>query len=790
MAKRSRRSKRSSARIFTKKRVMWLLGIGAVSSVLLAFYIVYLDVTIRTQFEGKRWAIPAKVYSRPLELYPGANISADQFENELLVLSYNKTNIPDSQGSYWRKGNKFYVVTRDFQFWDGAEESLPLRVSFRNRQVLTMDHAKTGDTVPLVRFDPGIIGRIYPSHTEDRILVQLNEVPELLTKALMLVEDRNFYQHSGVSLKSILRAFLANLRAGGTVQGGSTLTQQLVKNFFLTNERTITRKINEAIMALLLEYHYEKDEILEAYLNEIYLGQDGRRAVHGFGLASQFYFAKPIQRLNVQEIALLVAMVKGASYYNPRRFVKRALDRRNLVINLLEQEGEISKHESLAAQSTGLGVTRRAKSAVTSYPAFMDLVKRQLRRDYREKDLNSEGLQIFTTFDPLIQTESEKAFTRRLKQLSKRHKAFREKNIDKFANTGDEAEEILQAASVVIGIETGEVLSMVGGSNPRFAGFNRALDAVRPIGSLVKPAVYLTALSQPEKYTLSTLIDDGPISMEQETGELWEPQNFDNENHGMVPLVRALANSYNLSTTRLGLEVGLPNIIETLKRLGVEKNIKPYPSLLLGAITLTPWEIAQVYHTLATGGFRTPLRAIREVLTAKGEPLQRYPLSIQQVYDSTHVYLVTSAMKVAARYGTGRSMYRTLPDNLVVASKTGTSNDLRDSWFAGFAGDKLGIVWVGMDNNEPTGLTGASGALPIWVDIFAKINLATGVESAPPGIEMVKVDAINGLRVGRGCDEILELPYIAGTAPSETSSCDDGDSGSGNRGFSWFKNLF
>ena len=234
----------------------------------------------------------------------------------------------------------------------------------------------------------------------------------------------------------------------------------------------------------------------------------------------------------------------------------------------------------------------------------------------------------------------------------------------------------------------------------------------------------------------------------------------------------------------------MPNIIETLKRLGVEKNIKPYPSLLLGAITLTPWEIAQVYHTLATGGFRTPLRSIREVLTAKGEPLQRYPLSIQQVYDSTHVYLVISAMKVAARYGTGRSMYRTLPDNLVVASKTGTSNDLRDSWFAGFAGDKIGIVWVGMDNNEPTGLTGASGALPIWVDIFAKINLATGVESAPPGIEMVKVDAINGLRVGRGCDEILELPYIAGTAPSETSSCDDGDSGSGNRGFSWFKNLF
>lgn len=788
MSKRSRRSKKSAAKIFTRKRVLWLLGIGVVSSVLLGFYIVYLDVTIRTQFEGKRWAIPAKVYSRPLEMYPGANIAADQFENELLVLAYNKTNIPDSPGSYWRKGQKFYVVTRDFQFWDGDEQSVPLRIEFHNKQVLSVEHAKTGDTIPLVRFDPGIIGRIYPAHTEDRILVQLNEVPPLLTKALMLVEDRNFYEHRGVSVKSILRAFLANLRAGGTVQGGSTLTQQLVKNFFLSNERTITRKANEAIMALLLEYHYEKDEILEAYLNEIYLGQDGRRAVHGFGLASQFYFAKPIHRLNVQEIALLVAMVKGASYYNPRRFVKRALDRRNLVINLLEKEGEISKHESLAAQSTGLGVTRRAKSAVTSYPAFMDLVRRQLRRDYREEDLNSEGLQIFTTFDPLIQTESEKAFTRRLKQLSKSRKAriSRQENKDEQQDT----EEELQAASVVVGIETGEVLSMVGGSDPRFAGFNRVLDAVRPIGSLVKPAVYLTALSNPEKYTLATLLDDGPISMQMETGEMWEPQNFDNESHGMVPLVMSMANSYNLSTTRLGLEVGLPNIIETLKRLGVNKKIKPYPSLLLGAITLTPWEVAQVYHTLATGGFRTPLRAIREVLTAKGEPLQRYPLSIQQVYDSTHVYLVTYAMKIAARYGTGRSMYRTLPDELVVASKTGTSNDLRDSWFAGFAGDKLGIVWVGMDSNEPTGLTGSSGALPIWVDIFDKINLVTGIESAPQAIEMVKIDATNGLRSGRGCDIVLELPFITGTAPSETSSCTDGESGAGNRGFSWFKNLF
>ncbi len=750
----------------------WVVVGGLIFSVLFGAYVFYLDYSIRTQFEGKRWAIPARVYARPLELYPGAPINPDQFENELLVLSYNKTNIPTRPGSYWRNGNYFHVVTRSFTFWDSPEPSIPLRAEFRHGELLTLNHDKTGDTVPLVRFDPAVIGRIYPSHTEDRILVQLDEVPPLLVKALMLVEDRNFYSHSGVSIRSILRAFLANLRAGGTVQGGSTLTQQLVKNFFLSNERTITRKINEAIMALLLEHHYEKDEILEAYLNEIYLGQDGRRAIHGFGLASRFYFDKSISNLNIEEMAMLVALVKGASFYNPRRFVKRAMDRRNLVIDLLEQEGEISKHEALSAKARGLGVTKRAKSGVTSYPAFMDLIRRQLKRDYREEDLNSEGLQIFTTFDPLIQTESEKAFTKRLTQLGK-------------TRDTDEAE--LQAASVVIGIETGEVLSMVGGRNPRFAGFNRALDAVRPIGSLVKPSVYLTALSNPEKYTLATLLDNGPMTLELENGDHWVPENFDKQSHGMVPLVMALANSYNLSTAHLGMEVGLARIIETLKRLGVEKDIKPYPSLLLGSLALSPWEVAQVYHTLASGGFRTPLRAIREVLTARGEPLQRYPLAIQQVYDSTPIYLVTYAMRVAARYGTGRGMYRSLPEDLVVASKTGTSNDLRDSWFAGFSGDKLGIVWIGKDNNESTGLTGSSGALKIWVDIFKQISLVSSLETQPPNIEMVKIDTNTGLRSGFGCEDTLELPFITGSAPTESSPCSGGE---GKKGFKWLRDLF
>jgi len=774
MARHSRRAKKSSRKRLTWKKARWVVLPGLIFTVLFGLYVFYLDFTVRSQFEGKRWAIPAKVYGRALELYPGVSVTAGQFENELLVLSYNKTNTPDRPGSYWRNGDNFYVVTREFKFWDSEETSKTLRVQFNDRQVISVENATTGDSVPLVRFDPAIIGRIYPSHKEDRVLVQLSEVPPLLTKTLMLVEDRNFYHHHGISVRSILRALVANLRAGSTVQGGSTLTQQLVKNFFLSNERTFTRKINEAIMSLLLEYHYQKDEILEAYLNEIYLGQDGNRAVHGFGLASHFYFAKSIKNLNVQEIALLVAMVKGASFYNPRRYVKRAMDRRNMIIDLLAKEGEISQREALAARTMGLGVTQRPKSAVTSYPAFMDLVRRQLKRDYREEDLNSDGLQIFTTLDPLIQTESEHAVARRLNQLGK---------------SRDTKDSELQAAAVVVSIESGEVLAAVGDRNPRFAGFNRVLDAARPIGSLVKPAVYLTALSDPRQYTLASLLDDSPLTLKLDTGDEWSPQNYDHESHGMVPLVLSLANSFNLSTTRLGMAVGLPKIIETLKRLGVEKDINPYPSLLLGAVNLTPWDVTQIYHTLASGGFRTPLRAIREVLTAKGEPLQRYPLQIQQVYESEPVYLVDYAMRIAARYGTGKAMYRTLPDDLIVSSKTGTSNDLRDSWFAGFAGNKLGIVWVGMDNNDPTGLTGASGALPIWVDIFKQMNLVSALDVQPANIEMVKIDTANGLRAGFRCQHSLELPFIVGSAPSETSPCTD-VGGESSKGFNWFRNLF
>ena len=754
--RRHRRGKSLLARLLKWQNLKKVLIAGGVFFIICAAYIAYLDFQIRSQFEGKRWAIPARVYARPLELYPQARLNADQFENELKVLSYHRSLNPSRPGNYFRNGDHFMVVSRSFTFWDGSEPSVSMQAKFIGNTLEDLRDSKTGTPLPIVRLDPAIIGRIYPSHTEDRVLVKLDEVPPLLVKALVAVEDRDFYHHHGVSLRGIARALMANIRAGATVQGGSTLTQQLVKNFFLSNERSIWRKINEALMALLLEWHYEKNDILQAYINEIYLGQDGQRSIHGFGLASYFYFEKPLNKLRTDEIALLVGIVKGPSYYNPRRDPKRAQERRDLVLDLMVSQGDVTEAEAMAAKTEEPSVVPIEKSNITSYPAFMDLVRRQLRRDYKEEDLNSEGLQIFTTLDPLIQYESETAMSKWLNRLGK---------------SRDLPDSELQGASVVVSVDGGEVLSLVGGRNPQFAGFDRALDAVRHIGSLIKPAVYLTALEQYDKYTLVSLLDDGPLTLELENGDQWQPSNFDNEFHGMVPLYTALSHSYNLATARLGLEVGLPSIITTLNQLGVERDIRPYPSMLLGSLALSPIEVAQMYHTIAAGGFRTPLRAIREVLTAQGQSLQRYPLSVKKVIDAEPIFLLNAALRETARRGTGQGVYRFVPPDLAVSGKTGTSNDLRDSWFAGYTGDKLGVVWVGMDDNRSAGLTGSQGALNVWGEIFRAMNTNSAVDNVPTNIEMVTIDTQTQLLAGSNCDTGLQLPFIKGTAPTEQSGC-------------------
>ncbi len=750
-----RRRRRSPKRRKSPGNRRWLWLALATAAFSFAVYVVYLDFSVRTQFEGSRWALPARVYARALELYPDQHLNADQFAEELQLLGYRSVSRPHDPGTYTRIDTSFVIKTRDFIFWDGVETSRSVRLEFSENRLMGIWRADVGDPIDLLRLDPPQIGSIYPSHNEDRVLVQIDDVPALLIDTLIAVEDRGFYEHHGVSPRSILRAMMANLRAGRTVQGGSTLTQQLVKNLFLTNERTLTRKINEAIMALLVDWHYEKNEILEAYLNEVYLGQDGRRSIHGFGLASQFYFERPLKKLSSSQLALLVALVKGPSYYDPRRNLLRAHQRRDLVLELLFEQQKIPAETLKAAQAESLGVLPRRTSGVTRVPAFIDLVRRQLRRDYTAEDLSTEGLNIFTTLDPEIQNQTELAITKKLSQLIR-------------AGVSED----LQGAAVVVNVSNGEVQAVVGGRDPRFAGFNRAVDAVRPVGSLIKPAVYLTALLRPEQYTLASLIDDGPLDVDLGGGEHWTPQNYDHENHGRVLLHDALAMSYNVSTARLGLEIGVPAVLDTLRALGVERPLTEYPALLLGAANLSPMNVAQMYQTIASGGFRTPLRAIRAVLTSNGKPLQRYPLSVEPAFDGMPVFQLTAALRAAAREGTGKNMYQQLPKELIVAGKTGTTDDLRDSWFVGFGENILAAVWLGLDDNKPAGLTGAGGALKVWSELMSNIEVHPLSVAPLPGMESAWIDRRTGLLAEEECASGVDLVFVKGTKPQQESYCE------------------
>ena len=731
----------------------FLLKLALVGTVVLASAMVYLDAVVQERFSGKRWTVPARVYARPLELFVGGKLEQKDFLQELTALGYQREQSASRVGTYSVNGNRVEFYTRAFRFYDGMERSRRVLVSFANGHVSAMTDSQ-GRDLAVVRLEPVLIGGLYPAHKEDRILVRLDQVPVSLIQALVVVEDRDYYQHFGVSPKGIARALVVNLSSGSYQQGGSTLTQQLVKNFFLTSERSLTRKATEALMSILLELHYSKDEILEAYLNEVFLGQDGDRAIHGFGLASQFYFSQPLSELQLHQVALLVGMVKGPSFYNPVRHPQRALERRNLVIDLLQQQGLVSADYAGQAKAEPIVITKKGSMSNTSYPAFMDLVRRQLRQDYRDEDLTEEGLRIFTSLDPVLQRKAEEAMSKTYDELGRR---------SGIAET--------ETAMVVANPETGEVLALLGSSNPRFAGFNRALDAVRPIGSLVKPAIYLTALQQPQTYSLTSYLEDKSFTVQDSSGSLWTPQNFDRKEHGTIFLYQGLALSHNLASARLGLDLGLPLVWETLRGLGLERNWPAYPSMLLGAGSLSPFEVTNMYQTLANGGFRTQLRAIRDVLTAEGEPLGRYPLQMEQRFDSGAVYLVQEAMRRAMTGGTGRSAYNVVPRDWRLAGKTGTSNDLRDSWFAGYGQDILAVVWMGRDDNQPTSLTGASGALRMWSNFMLQARPLSLSSSPPSNVAVVQIDPVQGHAVTQYCAGVVSMPYIMGHEPPVGDYC-------------------
>jgi penicillin-binding protein 1B len=774
----SRRSKPGRKRATTRPQQLGialrglLIVLGSLGMILFGAYLIGLDKQVRDRFAGVRWALPAQVFAAPLELYTGLDFSAATLKRELLRIGYRESPRLDGPGTFRTGSGEISLQTRPFLFWDGAQPEMQIKVYFAGAQIREIRDMGSNQNREIVRLDPLLIGSIYPQHGEDRVLVRLDEVPGLLPQGLMAVEDREFYDHAGVSLKGILRASWANLRAGRVVQGGSTLTQQLVKNFFLTSRQSLSRKINEAFMALLLELHFDKDEILEAYLNEVHLGQDGSRAVHGFGLGAQFYFNKPLSELKPHETALLVGLVKGPSYYNPRRNPERALARRDLVLRIFADDGLISEADYQQAIATPLQLAGSQQTGVERHPAFVDLVKRQLKGQYAEADLTNEGLRIFTTLDPRAQEALEDRIAGTLPQIEKARKI---------------KPDTLQAAGVITSVDGGEVLAVVGGRDVRFPGFNRALDAQRSIGSLAKPFVYLTALMRPEQFSLHSILPDEEVALSMPHGPVWTPQNYDKQLHGPQPLYVALAQSYNLPTVHVGLQVGERAVRDTMRAAGYTGQTPPLPSIFLGAVDASPVEVAQMYATLAANGYQAPLTAIREVLTKEGQPLNRYPLKVTRALPEAPVYLINWALEQVMLFGTGRSAYSTLPASVVLAGKTGTTDEYRDAWFAGFGADRVAVIWVGRDDNQPINLSGSSAALPIWAGVMRDIQVRSLDQTPPAGVEMVLVDPDSGLRADEGCGAQLAVPYLAGYAPTTFAPCAKGATRSP---LEWLKGIF
>lgn len=737
----------------SRDKLRFLLRLWPVPVVVLsafcAIMLYQMDGIVREKFEGKRWRLPSVVYARPLELFNGAPLRDEDLEMELQELGYFKVKDALQPGEYARNGDTFDIQRRGFPFWEGAEGTT--RIQFRIVKSRVAELMQNGEASELSRLDPMKIGGIYATQKEDRKLVQLKQVPQYVIDALIAIEDRDFYDHFGVSIKGISRAMWTNLKAKRWVQGGSTLTQQLVKNFYLTPERSIKRKFTEMVYSVLLELHYSKEEILETYINEIYLGHSGDSGVHGFGLASEFYFGRPLEALSLDQAAVLAAIANGPSFYNPARNPERVKKRRDKVLALLLEDKKITKADYEKARKQPIKVRPSLRWRPNRFPSFLDLVRRNLDRDYQTKDLAEEGLRIFSTLDPIAQVQTEKA-------------------ISDFMRRQGKSAGKLQVASVVVS-ESGEVQAVVGDKVAGFHGFNRALDAKRSIGSLAKPVVLLAGLSDPNKYTLATQISDGPVSIPLSSGQVWEPQNIDYGDHGYVSLLTMLTQSYNRATVRLGKELGMKRVQDTFRKLTGSSEIPDNPSIMLGALSMSPIEVAGMYYPFFSGGYRTDLKAVRGVQDHDGKRIKAYPSKSIKIYEPSVIHLMQYAMRAVIFEGTGRSAFSFMPGDLTAAGKTGTSNDQRDSWFAGFTGDKLVVSWVGNDANDPTKLTGSSGGLHVWAQIMAKVSRKSLTLNAPPGISYQWVDSATGLLSSSDCQGVRYLPFVGDSAPKQSVPC-------------------
>jgi penicillin-binding protein 1B len=760
----SKRTTLASSSLLRARRIGLItvvLSFGA--GLWVAGWLLDLDRIVVSRFEGRRFSVPSRVYAAPIVIYPGADWQRLDLAGWLARMGYREQNEagPLSVGSYrWLPG-RLRVHLRGFDHPQLPENDRKVEFRLEEGRVREIRDDR-GAPVDVVALEPEPISSFFGSDREQRDLVNIEHVPDHLIAAIYAVEDRRFEEHHGIDPRRIVGAMLANLRAGGIRQGGSTLTQQLVKNFFLTPERTLRRKLTEALMALIVEARYTKPQILEAYLNEIYMGRRGSTAIHGVGEASRFFFGKRVADLALDESALLAAVIQSPNSMSPHRHPERARSRRDLVLELMSQQGRVSSQAAERARARKLSLASIAlESGQDRY--FLDELARQLPEVYDETLLSVEGLRIYSTLDPMIQRAAIRALHEGLENLEAR--------LPPLEMEGEESPPPLQGCLLAMRPQTGEILAMVGGRDYATSQWNRCTLARRQVGSVFKPIVYAAALSPQSGpvITLASVVPDEPIQIETADG-IWEPVNYDKEFRGPVLVRDALERSLNVPAARIGQAVGIGKVVEMARRLGIESGLPAVPSLALGTAEVSPLEIVTVYSTFANGGLRPTPRSFIGLLDDRGVGQEQWPLEgSRRVLDPGTAYLTTSLLEGVVDRGTGAGI-RARGLRGPIAGKTGTTDDEYDLWFVGFTPEIVAVVWVGYDEPRQIGVPSSRGALPIWADFLSEVTgeRVRGVFAKPAGIERVEIDPITGARAMAGCHDQRAEFFLVGTTPKQT----------------------
>ncbi|MGD9105694.1 MAG: PBP1A family penicillin-binding protein [Desulfobacterales bacterium] len=748
-------NKKRPIRIKLEWLLKWFLPAALLVGGSMLLYCLYVSSQIDKRFSARRWSIPSRVFSDVTILYPGQNINRSLFYEKLHRLGYRAVlHEPHSKGEFHTLGPSLELFLHDFEMLSVRRGGICVQIKFVESMIESIININNGEPIPILELEPEEVMLFFGHDRERRRLVSIDQIPQHVIYAVLAAEDSRFYQHRGLDPMGTLRALYTNLRYASIRQGGSTITQQLAKNYFLTPERTFFRKVKELFMSLTMEIMYEKNEILEIYLNEIYLGQKASDAINGIGEASFFYFDKPVEELSLIEGATIACLIKGPNFYSPYIDKTRCKNRRNLVLYAMKDKGWISDEElgdALLSPVNAVGYESYGKKA----PYFIDYLAYQLTTLYSPQDLSSLGLSIYTTLDTQVQMAAEKALQKGLVGLERSNPTLIRQDPTKK----------LQGAIIVMQPKTGYILAMVGGRNYNISQFNRITQARRQPGSAFKPFVYVSGL---DKFTPASILSNKPKTYEV-NGTVWEPKNYAPVLEEKISVRSALAKSINLGAVDLAMRVGLDHIAATANLFGFSIPANPYPSLSLGAYEVIPLNLARAYCAFAADGVLPFPLSLKEVLDENGKILEQRHTSIKRVISPAKAFVMSSMLWSVVKEGTAHSL-KDMGIWFPVGGKTGTTNNFKDAWFVGYTPNILALVWVGFDDGSSVHASGAGAALPIWAELMSMLPqfVSGSWFKVPPGVVKRTVCSESGQRaVKNRCPHPVEEYFLADNVPKD-----------------------